>query len=370
MKTDTKSVTILLLITNFREILEAQGAEVICYDEKMDYVTVEHVNKPTHDQTNHFSILLSLVSEAIEDMIENYLDDIRNYQPHVIVGDSLAFWASIIANKLAISCVSSNTHFAFNKHTPTMLSHLTWPDSLALLIQSPKIIKHYKKIKGLGYKTRHVTDLSLTREDIPVIVTTSQEFQPTGDTFGDNIFFTGPIIRDSLTTWSKKDRPLIYISLGTVNNQASAFYQNCFKALADKPFDVVLSVGVETDIESLGIIPSNITVTHKVDQIAILKEADVFLTHCGLNSTSEALYYEVPLLVFPQTDEQSIVANQVLTKGAGIKLKNTQPKTIATGIDILLNDNKYRAKASQIARTFKASGGVEKAEQVILDYCL
>ena len=60
----------------------------------------------------------------------------------------------------------------------------------------------------------------------------------------------------------------------------------------------------------------------------------------------------------------------MLTKGAGIKLKNTQPKTIATGIDILLNDNKYRAKASQIARTFKASGGVEKAEQVILDYCL
>lgn len=353
-------------VPNFKDILEEQGAEVICYTDKIPYLTVEHVNQDTHNQKNHFTVLLNLLSEAIDDVLENYLEDIEDYHPDVIVGDSLAIWAAVIAQTLNIPFVLSNTHFAFNKHTPTMLSQLSLGDNLKNLSQLPTILKEYRKIKKLGYPTKHLNDLALTRTDCPVIVTTSRSFQPAGETFGSNIHFTGPIIRSSQSVWPKSQRPLAYISLGTVNNQAETFYKDCFLALGNRDLDVILSVGNQTNIDQLKPIPPNFKVYHKVDQMSVLKEADVFLTHCGLNSTSEALYYKVPLLLFPQTDEQEIVAQQVLKAGAGIRLENSQLVTITQGIDRLLNDPVYKQQAERVSQDFILSGGVDAAVAVIL----
>ncbi len=43
----------------------------------------------------------------------------------------------------------------------------------------------------------------------------------------------------------------------------------------------------------------NISVFESVDQIAVLSAADAFLSHCEMNSVSESLYYQVPLLCIP-----------------------------------------------------------------------
>lgn len=353
-------------VSNFRESLEQLGAEVICYDDQIDYLTIEHVNEPTHNQKNHFAALLGIVSEAIEDVLNHYLEDIRAYAPDVIIGDSLALWASIIADQLGVPYISYNTHFVFNEHTPTMLTDPSLKGNFKTLLQLPEVLKHYKTIKKFGYPTKHVTDLALTRTDIPIIVTTSRQFQPAGNTFDNNVHFVGPVVRESDVVWKKTNRPLVYISLGTVNNQAKAFYQNCFTALKEKDIDVLLSVGAKTDISSLGDIPENFQVAHAVDQIAVLKSADVFLTHCGLNSTSEALYYEVPLLVFPQTVEQEMVANRVLAMNSGMRLEANTPEAISAGIETVLNTPAYKAHAKQVSLDFKASGGVEAAMQVVL----
>ncbi len=43
----------------------------------------------------------------------------------------------------------------------------------------------------------------------------------------------------------------------------------------------------------------NISVFESVDQISVLSAADAFLSHCEMNSVSESLYYQVPLLCIP-----------------------------------------------------------------------
>ena len=78
-----------------------------------------------------------------------------------------------------------------------------------------------------------------------------------------------------------------------------------------------MSVGEDTDIESLGKIPDNFIVKKHIDQISVLEISDVFITHCGMNSTSEGLYYGIPLILFPQTTEQKGVASRVKELGAG-----------------------------------------------------
>jgi len=49
----------------------------------------------------------------------------------------------------------------------------------------------------------------------------------------------------------KKDRKIVYISLGTVLNNNQVFYQNCFKAFEKTNYDVIMSIGEKTDMRLL-----------------------------------------------------------------------------------------------------------------------
>lgn len=86
-----------------------------------------------------------------------------------------------------------------------------------------------------------------------------------------------------------------------MNNQNLPFYRSCLTALGETPYRVVMAVGRESVLHALGPLPANVQAEAMVDQIGVLAAADVFLTHCGMNSVSEALFFGVPLVCCPQT---------------------------------------------------------------------
>ena len=202
--------------------------------------------------------------------------------------------------------------------------------------------------------------------DTNTIVYTSKEFQPCAETFSEKYSFVGPSVRETTQSIQKGEKKLIYISLGTVNNIMLQFYKNCIAALKNSEYQVIMSVGNNIELEQLGEIPSNFEVYHSVDQIAVLQKADAFLTHCGMNSVNEALYYEVPLILFPQTTEQGGVARQVSNLKAGIYLHKNDPDAIQNTISSIFSDEKYKKNASLIAESFKKSGGAAAAADAIL----
>lgn len=65
-------------------------------------------------------------------------------------------------------------------------------------------------------------------------------------------------------------------------------------------------------------IPPHITVYPSVPQLAVLQEADGFITHCGMNSVSESLSLGVPMVLCPQQSEQRAVARRIQALGAGL----------------------------------------------------
>lgn len=156
--------------------------------------------------------------------------------------------------------------------------------------------------------------------------------------------------------------------MGTVINDSVDFYKKCIKALADTEYQVIISVGNVINIEELGTIPDNITISRFVDQIAVLNQADVFLTHCGMNSVNESLYYKVPLVMFPQTSEQEGVAIRVEQLGAGVRLKHINAKSIKKTIENVLNTKSYYEQATKISLGFHkctgAKGAADKIEQM------
>jgi MGT family glycosyltransferase len=190
-------------------------------------------------------------------------------------------------------------------------------------------------------------------------------FQPYAETFSENYDFVGPILREAKETMEKAEMPTVYISLGTVDNAHPDFYQNCLEAMDGQPYKVILSVGTDTDIAKLGEIPSNCLVYHTVDQIGVLQCADVFLTHCGMNSVSEALYYGIPLVMFPQTPEQQGVANRVSELHAGSFLADTTPDAIREAVQMALTGRELKEGATAIGQSFRACGGAVEAADFI-----
>ena len=163
---------------------------------------------------------------------------------------------------------------------------------------------------------------------------------------------------------------LIYISLGTVFNQAVDFYKLCFEAFKNTKYTVILSVGRRTQIAELGDIPANFIVRNYVPQLEVLQQAKLFVTHGGMNSTSEGLYYGVPLIVLPQTADQPMVARRVAEIGAGIHLnqEGLTASDLRESAERVLGDQSFKKACVDIGDSFRAAGGYQRAVDEIFTY--
>lgn len=299
---------------------------------------------------------------------EKVLDDMKRYKPDCIVADSMAVWGKAVALKLGIPFVSSTTTFAFNKYSAKIMKQ-SFGELFRMIISMPKIGKDIKRLQDKGYPVKSVLDIIQNDENTHTVVYTSPEFQPCAETFTDKYAFVGPSIRPAEQEIQKTKDKLVYISMGTVVNDTLDFYKNCIEALGDTDHQVVLSLGNLVAIGDLGPVPDNVEVAPYVDQIAVLQKADVFITHCGMNSVNESLYYGVPLVMLPQTSEQGGVATRVSQLGAGIKLGKTDAASIKNAVKTVLGDVSYQKNAAVIAQGFKKCSGAKGAADKIEEVC-
>lgn len=346
---------------SFQEKIEAAGAKFIGCDEydAGNHLTAEDGARIGTDIAFSTKILVD-TTLALDDMV---CREMAEFQPDCIVADSMAYWGKAAALKLKIPFVSSTTTFAFNQYSSKIMKQSVG-QLFKMIFAMPSVNKDLKRLWDKGYPIENILSLIANDNETNTIVYTSPEFQPCADTFSDKYTFVGPSIR-VIPRKTPCERKCIYISLGTVNNLLLQFYRNCMTALKDSSYEVIMSVGEATDIGSLGEIPDNFRVEHRVDQIEVLSAADVFISHCGMNSVNESLYYEVPLVLFPQTAEQGGVARRVSDLGAGIYLEKNTAECIKTAVEKVLNDDSYRKNASVISQSFKNCGGAQLAADAI-----
>ena len=222
----------------------------------------------------------------------------------------------------------------------------------------PRINKQLKLLREKGYPVNSLLDIVQNDNATNTIVYTSKYFQPCSDTFSDRYHFIGPSIRPVTDPIKKTADKTVYISMGTVN-QNSGFYRNCIHALAKTKWQVIISMGTNTD--HFDNLPENIQIYESVDQMAVLSITDAFITHCGMNSASEGLYFEVPLVLFPQTPEQNTVAKRTEELGAGVRLRSVTEEDILDALTKVLCEPQYKECAVRISESFKACGGMAEA---------
>ena len=229
----------------FREKIIDTGAEYIACD--------EYLMKPDRklEEALKRSSTTAMSLNAIETTIrmnDRLTKDVTEYQPDLIVSDSVCFWGKLLAEKYQIPLVCSTTTFAFNQYSSRYMKY-SFHEICGTILGSGKVKKALKQLEPLGYHVKNALELVQNRNDTDTIVYASKKFQPFSDTFdAEHYCFAGPSVRDIPISRSDSQRPLIYISLGTVVSDHPDFYRNCIQGLQDIDMDVLISCGSYVDM--------------------------------------------------------------------------------------------------------------------------
>lgn len=343
----------------FREKLESAGAEVTLCDEALPPAPPDLDRKLGKD----FTALVKMVTDTTLALEDKVCRELEAFQPDVIVSDSVCFWGKLFAGKIGVPYVCSTTTFAFNQYSARRVKP-SGGELLRSLIGMPRVNRCMALLRKHGYPIKGLLDLIQNDNDTDTIVYTSREFQPMAETFSDRYAFVGPSL-PAIPERKEKARPLVYVSMGTVIQGKSAFFIRCVEALAHLDVDAILSVGTEENVAALGPLPENIQAAARVDQLAVLAQADVFLTHCGMNSASEAIWCGVPMVLYPQQSEEAAVADRMEELGLGLRLKDE--RAIGKAITQVLTEPEHRKRICAMGDSFRAAGGARRAAEKILE---
>ncbi|MCK7626063.1 glycosyl transferase [Streptomyces sp. RS10V-4] len=199
-----------------------------------------------------------------------------------------------------------------------------------------------------------------------------RDFQPEGDSFDDSYHFVGPSVgsrEDEPWSPPEADKPVLFISLGTVFNDRPEFYRSCIEAFADGPYQVAMTVG-GVDPAALGPVPANFDIRPRFPQPAVLRRASAFVSHAGMNSTMEALYYGVGLVTVPQMPEQAANAGRVAELGLGERLDahTVTAAELRAAVTRVATDPAVRANLDRMREVVRGSGGAVRGADVIEEY--
>ena len=228
--------------------------------------------------------------------------------------------------------------------------------------------------KNIPMKTDNWLDEIVQNPPELNLVYTLREYQPYEEEFPDAQYkFLGPSIYDRKSNgfdFVKSERPVVYISLGTVIKGAVSFFQNCVDAFRGENMDVIISVGQKFDVRKLNGVPSNVHIYKSVPQLDVLKIADVFVTHGGMNSVSEALVYGTPMVVIPFVSDQPVNARCIEKLGVGKKLEYSMANknTIKSTVFSVVLDSDIKTNLARVQKLITEAPGNKGGAEFVVQY--
>ena len=345
----------------FREKIRQTGAEFIPCDEFLPGLSPEQESALKRVSTTEMSVTALRTTAKMDGFLR---EQVEQFRPDVILSDSVCFWGKLTARKYGIPLVVSTTTFAFNKHSSGYMKS-SFSEIMDLILGSRRVKAELKALERYGYHEKSIMPLVQNDNFTDTIVYATKKYQPCARTFSGHYAFVGPSLFCRQEPEKNRERPLVYIAMGTVINDRPDFYHRCVEALAGENLDVLISCGKSLDISALGTLPENVRVCPSVNQPEVLARANVFLTHCGMNSVSESLYMATPMVLFPQTNEQRAVARRAGELGAGVLLKSDGVQEIREAVLTVLENPEYARSAGNCSRDFRAAPGPEGAAEFI-----
>lgn len=187
-------------------------------------------------------------------------------------------------------------------------------------------------------------------------------FHPTGP------FHNGTAGADIPFPWDRLDgRPLVFASLGTLQNRFPQVFRCIAAAMADLPVQTVLSLGGGLSVEELGPVPGDPLVVPYAPQRKLLERADLMITHAGMNSALDCLAQGVPMVAIPIAHDQPNIAQRIVYHGCGemVLLDHLSPESLARAVRQVLDDTRYRERTRALSAELRQLNGLERAADIV-----
>jgi MGT family glycosyltransferase len=311
-------------------------------------------------------------------VLDGHLDAVRKLRPTHVMFDSFAPWGRMVARLLGLPAIASVPSILINRDIDARYGAGPErpPEDPRLTPQWCARFRAQCHARLLGYRLPEPLappELLQTYGELNLVYT-SRLFQPLAEFFDRRRFqFVGPCcdFRPGAPPFPFErldDRPLVLISLGTVYGRQPHFLHRCTAELANGPWQVAFSTGGDPSLADGA--PRNFIVRESLPQVDILRRAAAFVTHGGMNSVQEALYYGVPMVMVPQAADQFWISARTAELGAATVLdpSRPQPGSIRAAVTQVLSGSAFALAAARVSESLHAAGGAAGAADRIQQF--
>ncbi len=311
------------------------------------------------------------------------LDAVERHGVDAFVADPLLPGTSVVARKTGRPYVNLNSLLPLNADVSVPPFMMPWPYSesnqarvqntiayrIQALVERPIIKEANRWERSWGLEPTDV-DASLSPlaqiAQIPEVLDWPRKNAP------DCFHHTGPMhdfeAADPVPfPWERLDgRPLIYGTMGTLQNRLKGVFRTMAEACADLDAQLVISLGrrdapIPTDL------PGNPIVVGYAPQLDLLKRATLFVGHGGQNTVLQALAYGVPMVLMPAATDQPGVSARAKHIGVAefVPVRRASARKLRELIRTVCSTPSYRQNAEKLQDTIRGLNGVNRAADIV-----
>ena len=161
-------------------------------------------------------------------------------------------------------------------------------------------------------------------------------------------------------------QPLIYASMGTLQNRLNGVFENIAQACVGLDAQLVIALGGGNPA-SLPTLPGSPLVVGYAPQLELLQKATLTITHAGMNTAVESLSNGVPMVAIPIANDQPGVAARISWTGTGevVTLPKLTSSRLQTAIEKVLKEDSYKQNAVRLQAAIHRAGGVSRAADIV-----
>ncbi|MCC5936873.1 MAG: hypothetical protein JJU34_06295 [Lunatimonas sp.] len=391
------------------KIIDKEGFRLVLRQEAFQF---EEISKKMH----HPKELKEIVEGTFRS--KNFFGEaIRIYNPKLVILDASFIYYSVHLLESKIPIITVSTKVCQNKAPgipPFQSSYIPGkiPLFTNLLVEGLWIIHLIKKkwkdhrdnvsperlswyhmarryMKQLNRHPKFVTKRSshFGWKDIPELILSPRHFDFPRP-FPSNQIHIGPVVdterREDQSEIDKVSEVLstegikVYCAMGSYDtefrNDRIKFFVSLINIfLLRRNWQLILSTGRDIDPSGFRPVPDNVHLFQSVPQLHLIKNVDLMINHGGMQSITECILLETPMLVFPlnpNLDQPGNAARVVYHRlGMRGKLKKDTAKQIENKVDELLTNRSFYVKNIQrLKQQMLDSGDFERGIAFIESY--
>lgn len=315
---------------------------------------------------DHVELFLADAIQALPQLTEAYEGDV----PDLVLHDITAYPARVLAHRWGVPAISLSPNLVAWEGYEEEVAEPMWAEPRSTERGKAYYARFRAWLEENGIE-RH-PDSFVGRPERSIVLI-PRALQPNADRVDESVYtFVGACqgARAAQGEWQRPEgaEKVVLVSLGSTFTDQPGFYRECLRAFGDLDgWHLVLQTGGQLDPAALGDVPANVEVHSWVPQLAILRQADLFVTHAGAGGSQEGLATATPMIAVPQAVDQ--FGNADMLRGLGVARRlateEATAETLRETALALVDDPEVSRRLKEVRAGMAEEGGTRRAADLI-----